>query len=70
MQLRGQGNNVDQSLADAATRPKLPVYKDGDDAVSYIARFKPGSSLLKLDLVSFAVRIGNLLSGRVLSQQI
>ena len=43
---------VDQSLADAAMRPKLQVYKDCADIVSRVIRFERIALLLKLDPAS------------------
>ena len=54
----------DQSMADAAMRPKLPVFKDGDDIVSSISRFERIAALLKLTPESYADRMGSLLSGK------
>ena len=53
-------------MADAAMRPKLPVFKDGDDIVSFIIRFERIATLLKLTPESYAVRMGSLLSGKAL----
>ena len=59
-------SQFDQSLNDTAMRLKLPQFKDGDDIVSFIMRFECIASLLKLDPNSYAVRIGNLVSGKAL----
>ena len=66
LELTKKYSNSDQSLSDAAMRPKLPQFKDGDDIVSFIIRFACIASLLKLDPNSYAVRIGSLLSGKAL----
>lgn len=54
----------DVVLSDATLRPKLPVYKDGDDITTYLIRFERIASLLQLDRNSYAVRLGSLLSGK------
>ena len=53
-------------MADAAMRPKLPVFKDGDDIVSFIIQFEQIAALLKLTPESYAVRMGCLLSCKAL----
>ena len=40
LELKDPLHNEDQSFADSAMRPKLPVYKDGEGIVSYIIRFQ------------------------------
>ena len=66
LELTNTKGNFDQSMADAAMRPKLPVFKDGDDIVSFIIRFERIAALLKLTSESYAVRMGSLLSGKAL----
>ena len=68
LELTNYKGNFDQSMADAAMRPKLPVFKDGDDIVSSIIRFERIAVLLKLTPESYAVRMGSLslLSGKAL----
>ena len=53
-------------MADAAMWPKLPVFLDGNDIVSFIIRFERIAALLKLTTESYAVRMGCLLSGKAL----
>ena len=38
LELTNSKGDFDQSMADAAMRPKLPVFKDGDDIVSFMIR--------------------------------
>ena len=66
LELTNSKGNFDQSMADAAMRPKVPVFKDGDDIVSFIIRFERIAALLKLTPESYAVRTGSLLSGKAL----
>ena len=66
LELTNTKGNFDQSMADAAMRPKLPVFKDGDDIVSFIIRFERIAALLKLTQESYAVRMGSVLSGKTL----
>ena len=62
--------NIDQFMADAAMRPKLPVFKDGDDIVSFIIRFEQIAALLKLTPESYAIRMVSLLSGQALKSML
>ena len=48
LELTNSKGNFDQSMADAAMQPKLPVFKDGDDIVSFIIRFERIAALVKL----------------------
>ena len=68
LELTNSKGNFDQSMADAAMRPKLPVFKDGDDIVSLIILFERIAVLLKHTPESYAVRMGSLslLSGKAL----
>ena len=66
LELTNSKGNFVQSMADAAMRPKLPVFKDGDDIVSFIIRFERIAALLKLAPESYAVRMDSLLSGKAL----
>ena len=66
LEITKKDSNPDQYLNDAPMHPKLPKFKDGDDIVNFIMRFKRIASLLKLDPNSFAVRIGSFLSGKAL----
>ncbi|KAA0193329.1 hypothetical protein HAZT_HAZT005683 [Hyalella azteca] len=51
-------------LSDAAAKPKLPMYRDGEDITSYIIRFERIAELLQLNRSSYAVRLGTLLTGK------
>ena len=55
VELTNSTDNFDQSMADAAMRPKLPVFKDGDDIVSFIIRLERIAAWLKLTPESYAV---------------
>ena len=48
-------------MADAAMWPKLPVFQDGNDIVSFIIRSERIAALLKLTPESYAVRMGKAL---------
>ena len=50
--------------ADFPERPKLPVYRDGDDIASFFVRFERVAELLNVDRNSYAVRLGSLFTGR------
>jgi hypothetical protein len=52
------------SLSDASSKPKLPVFKAGEDVKSFIIRFERIADLLKLDRNTYTVRLGTLLSGK------
>ena len=51
-------------IGDSALRPKLPLFKDGDDITSFLIRFERIAELLNVDKDSYAVRLGSLLTGR------
>ena len=50
-------------LSDSA---KLPIYRDGEDIISYLIRFKRIAALLNVDLDTYAARLGALLSGKAM----
>ena len=66
LELTNSKLNFHQSIADAAMRPKLPVFKDGDDIARFIIQFERIAALLKLTPESYAVRMGSLLSDKTL----
>ncbi|XP_069988596.1 uncharacterized protein [Penaeus vannamei] len=57
-------NNSDSSLNpvlfDGASRPSLPVFKDGEDITSYLIRFERIANLLNFKEETYAIRLGNL----------
>ena len=61
----GNSSNSFSSLADNSSRPTLPLYREGEDIASYFIRFERIASLLHLDESDLAVRLGNLLTGKL-----
>jgi len=61
-------NNSDSSLNpvlfDGASRPSLPVFKDGEDITSYLIRFERIANLLNFKEETYAIRLGSLLTGK------
>ncbi|XP_037794286.1 uncharacterized protein LOC119589789 [Penaeus monodon] len=47
-------------LFDGASRPCLPVFKDGEDMTSYLIKFERIASLLNFREETYAIRLGNL----------
>ncbi|KAA0186772.1 hypothetical protein HAZT_HAZT006895 [Hyalella azteca] len=56
--------HLQAAAAERPERPKLPVYKDGDDITSFFVRFERIASLLQVEEDTYAVRLGSLLTGR------
>ena len=50
----------------AADKPKLPMYKPGDDIGSFIVRFERIASMLSISQDSYALRLGTVLSGKAM----
>ena len=50
--------------SECAARPKLPMFKEGDDIKSFIIRFERMADLLSIKKENWAVRLGAVLSGR------
>ena len=50
----------------SADKPKLPMYKPGDDIGSFIVRFERIASMLTVPQDSYAVRLGTVLSGKAM----
>ena len=53
-------------LTVAIGRPKLPVFRHGDEITTFLIRFERVAELLNFRRDSFAVRLGSLLSGRAI----
>ncbi|XP_037804877.1 uncharacterized protein LOC119599206 [Penaeus monodon] len=51
-------------LFDGASRPCLPVFKDGEDMTSYLIKFERIASLLNFREETYAIRLGSLLTGK------
>lgn len=47
-----------------AVRPNLPVYTEGEDIANYLVRFERVAALLNVDVDTYAVRLGSLLTGK------
>lgn len=61
--LRATNPSSEEPLTEAVSRPKLPVYKDGEDICAFFVRFERTAELLQIRKETYAVRIGTLLSG-------
>lgn len=62
-----QANPIAETAVDIseyATRPKLPIFRDGDDIKAFIIRFERIAALLNLNRASWALRLGSVLSGK------
>ena len=64
LRLSGQGKPDTLSIPEAAARPKLPAYQDGEDIATYLTRFERVAELLQLNKDTYAVRLGCLLTGK------
>ena len=60
MRLSAQFKPDPLSIPEAAARPHLPVYQDGEDIATYLTRFERVAELLQLDVGMYAVRLGCL----------
>ena len=49
---------------DPINKPRLPVYRDGEDITSFLVRFEHIAELLNLIRNTWAIHLGTLLSGR------
>ena len=49
---------------DRINKPRLPVYRDGEDITSFLVRFERIAELLNLNRSTWAIHLGTLLSGR------
>lgn len=50
---------------DPSARPKLPVYREGEEIASYFTRFERVASLLKIEDSEYAIYLGSLLTGKL-----
>ena len=64
MRLSAQVKPDPLSIPEAAARPRLPVYQDGEDIATYLTRFERVAELLQLDVGTYDVRLGCLLTGK------
>ncbi|XP_050701836.1 uncharacterized protein LOC126988072 isoform X2 [Eriocheir sinensis] len=64
MRLSAQSKPATLTIPEAAARPKLPAYQDGEDIATYLTRFERVAELLQLDQDTYAVRLGCLLTGK------
>ena len=51
---------VDSSVS----RPKLPMYQEGEDITTFLTRFERIAHLLNVDETTYAVRLGSQLTGK------
>ena len=63
-ELQHTATQNDSVFNDSVARPKLPVFKDGEDITSFFTRFERIATLLRINPEHYAVRVGTLLSGR------
>ena len=64
LRLSTEGKPDPLTIPEAAARPKLPAYQDGEDIATYLTRFERVAELLQLDKGTYAVRLGCLLTGK------
>ena len=66
LKLQTAGNtSVTNPGVDPASRPKLPVYKEGEDIASYFTRFERIAVLLNISHDAYAIHLGSLLTGKL-----
>ena len=61
---RSSGTSFTPTFADAALKPTLPVYRDGEDLNGYLVRFERVAELLNVPNEQWAIRLAGLLTGK------
>ncbi|MPC71478.1 hypothetical protein E2C01_065756 [Portunus trituberculatus] len=64
MRLTAQGKPDAVTILEVAALPTLPVYQEGEDIATYLARLEIVAELLQLEPSMYAVRLGCLLTGK------